>query len=112
MSTPKKTAVNVVPAVLLAPTFIDACRSSFGNHPEDVIAPINSAAETLMQLSEIFKTISNEALCECNGYRIKRLAEAGAYLAVEIGNFADCEHESMRNALVAAGVLSAEGGRE
>ncbi|MDP2172002.1 MAG: hypothetical protein Q8J96_16460 [Rhodocyclaceae bacterium] len=91
-----------------APTFIDACNATFGSHPEDVIMPINSAAETLMQLHEIFKTISDDALDARHGHRIKALAEAGAYLAYDIGNFAGCEFERLRDSLVAAGVLSAE----
>ncbi len=95
-------------AVPPAPTFVEACRSAFGSHPEDVITPINSAAETLMQLYEIFKTISGDALDARHGYRIKALAEAGAYLAYDIGNYAGCEFESRRDSLVAAGVLSAE----
>lgn len=102
----KQTATAVPPA----PTFVDACRSVFGSHPEDVITPINSAAETLMQLHEIFKTISDEALDARHGHRIKALADAGAYLAFDIGNFADCEFERLRDSLVAADVLPAEGG--
>ena len=88
---------------------VEACRSLFGEHPEDVIAPINSASDTLYWLEEIFKTISREALNERNGYRIKHLAEAGAYLAFDIANFAGCQHETMIERLRTAGVVAAEG---
>ena len=88
---------------------VEACRSLFGEHPEDVISPINSAAEALMWLEEILRTIIREALDEHNGYRIKRLAEAGAYLALDMGNYAECQHETMIDRLRTAGVVSAKG---
>ena len=88
---------------------VEACRSLFGEHPEDVIAPINSASDTLYWLEEIFKTISREALDARAGYRIKHLAEAGAYLAFDIANFTDCQHETMIDRLRNAGVVHAKG---
>lgn len=97
-----------IPTTTAAPTLVDACRSAFGAHPEDILSPINSAAETLIQLYEIFKTISNEALDANSGYRIKALADAGAYLAYDIGEFAGCEFERLRGSLVSSGVLNAE----
>lgn len=90
-------------------TDVEACRSLFGEHPEDVIAPINSASDTLYWLEEIFKTISRDALDASAGYRIKHLAEAGAYLAFDIANFAGCQHETMIERLRTAGVVAAEG---
>lgn len=39
----------------------------FDAHPEDVISPINSAAEALTWLEEIFATIKKEAINERNG---------------------------------------------
>lgn len=86
-----------------------ACRSLFGEHPEDVISPIKSAADALGWLEELFNTIKREALNERSGFRIKHLAEAGAYLAADIGNFADCQHETMIERLRTAGVVPAEG---
>lgn len=74
---------------------IEACRNLFGEHPEDVISPINSASDTLLQLVEIFNTISSEALKERNGYRIKYLAEAGSHLAHDMGNYTDCVYGTM-----------------
>ncbi len=93
---------EAVPVKRDAPA-VESCRALFGDHPEDVISPINAAAETLIQLEEIFKTISKEALQERNGYRIKRLADAGAYIALDMGNYADCRHEDMTSRLRTAG---------
>ncbi|MHB1359467.1 MAG: hypothetical protein ACYCWC_07780 [Rhodocyclaceae bacterium] len=89
-------------------TSVDACRRLFGEHPEDVIAPINCAADALAWLEEILKTISRDTLVAGNGYRIKLLADAGAYLALEIGNFAGCQHETMIKRLYDAGVVPKE----
>jgi hypothetical protein len=88
---------------------VEACRNLFGEHPEDVISPINSAAEALSWLEELFLTIAREALVERNGCRIKYLAEMGAYLASDIGNYAGCRHETMIDRLRNAGVVPAEG---
>ena len=90
-------------------TDVEACRHLFGEHPENVISPIKSAADALSWLEELFKTIEREALNERNGYRIKHLAEAGAYLAFDIANFAGCQHETMIERLRTAGVVAAEG---
>lgn len=86
-----------------------ACRSLFGETPEDVISPIKSAADALGWLEELFNTIKREALDQGNSYRIKHLAEAGAYLASDIGNFADCQHETMIERLRTAGVIPTQG---
>lgn len=105
-----RTKLKEASAVPPAPTFIDACCTTFGKCPADVIAPINYTAEALMQLHEIFKTISNEALNDGRGFRIKALADAGAYIANDISNFAGYEHEAMIGNLKAAGLVQAEGG--
>ncbi len=90
--------------------FIDPVKNLFGQHPLDVISPINSASESLLQLAELFKTISKEALIERNGYRIKRLAEAGAHIADDMSNYTDCVHESLVNNLRKSGItLEGEG---
>ena len=65
---------NITPAV-------KTCQDLFGEHPEDVISPIKSASDAFDWLEELFNTIKTEALNERNGYRIKHLAEMGAYLA-------------------------------
>lgn len=75
---------------------IDACRALFGEHPEDVIAPIKCAADALWWLDEIFKTLSREELHERNSIRIKHLSECGSYLANEFANFAGCQHEAIQ----------------
>lgn len=87
----------------------EACRSLFGAHHEDVISPIKSAADALSWLEELFHTIEREALNERNGYRIKHLAEMGAYLALDMGNYAGCQHETLIDRLRSAGVIPAEG---
>lgn len=71
---------------------VEACLQLFGARPEDVLIPIKSAADALSWLEEIFNTIKAEAL-NGSGVRIKQLAEAGAYIAMDIGNFAGCKHE-------------------
>ena len=94
---------NATPAV-------ETCRALFGEHPEDVISPIKSASDALGWLEELFNTIKNEALTERNGYRIKHLAEMGAYLAFDMSNYAGCQHETMVDRLRTAGVLHGNGG--
>ncbi len=83
----------------------ETCKALFGQYPEDVIGPIKSAADALLWLEEIFTTIKNEALNERKGYRIKRLADAGTYIAQEFSNYAGCEHETMLARLHDAGII-------
>lgn len=80
----------------------EICEAAFGNHPADVIAVIDHAAETLLQLSEIFETISSES---DGSSRIKRLADAGAYIASDIANLTDARHEDFRESLRKAGLI-------
>lgn len=84
----------------------DVCRGAFGEHPESVIDALDSASETLYQLKEIFETISRE---NGNSRRLKRLADAGAYIASDIGNFIDCQHEEYRGNLLKAGIIAEVG---
>lgn len=88
---------------------IEAIRTMFGEHPEDVINPINCASDTLYSLEELFNTIKHEALKEHNGNRIKRLAEIGAYVAQDMANFTDSEYENMIGRLRNAGVVTFQG---
>lgn len=83
---------------------IEVVKAVFGDHPEGVIGVINSAADALQWLEEILQTISREALDERKGYRIKRLAEAGAHLAQDMGDYTGCRHEEMMAKLREAGV--------
>lgn len=85
---------------------VEAVKALFGDHPEDVISPIKSAAETLAQLQEIFATIKKEALIENNGHRLKLLAEAGAYLSVDMCNYAGTQHDEYLSRLIDAGIVS------
>ena len=88
----------------------DMCRRAFGAPPEDLFIPLKSASDALNQLYEIFRTISDEALDTKTvaGYRIKALADAGAYLAFDVAQFAGCEYERMLDSLIASGVLRKE----
>lgn len=88
---------------------IEFCKRLFDNHPEDVIAPLGYAGEALGWLEELFRTIAAEALKERNGYRIKHLAELGAHVACDSGGFAGSQHETLKEALIAAGITLAEG---
>ena len=88
---------------------IEACKSLFGEHPEDVIGPIKSAADALGWLEELFNTIGNEALNERSGHRIKQLAAMGAYVASETSNFSDHIHETLIDRLRTAGIVTSEG---
>lgn len=87
----------------------DACEKLFGDHPEDVIEPINSAEDALGQLMEIFHTIINEASGNIECLRIKRLAEVGAYLAFDFANYTGSRYETMLERLVEQGIVSKRG---
>lgn len=83
----------------------EAAREIFGEHPEDVISPMDTAAETLGWLEEIFRVIKEEADAgKANSERVRRLAEAGAYLASDISNYVDGRYETIRNHLRVAGL--------
>lgn len=89
---------------------IEVCQRLFDNHPEDVISPIKSAADTLGWLEELFRTIECEALNERNSYRIKHLAEMGAYLASDMSNLMGCQYETMVDRLRNTGDVPVKGG--
>lgn len=57
-------------------------------------------------MKEIFDTISRE---NSNSFRLRRLADAGAYIASDIGNFIDCQHEGYRDNLRKAGIITEAG---
>lgn len=78
---------------------IEMCKALLGKHPDDVLMPMKAASDTLSWLEELFKTIAADALDAREGYRIKHLAEAGAYIACDFANFVGAEHESMRDHL-------------
>lgn len=90
---------------------IDACRSLFGEHPKTVISPIAHAGEAMAWLAELFSVIAKKAegMSDREASSIRMLAETGHYLAQDIGNFADHEHEHLRDRLRQAGVADLEG---
>lgn len=84
---------------------------------------------TPSQLAEGFRHIEDEAFMELLGHLddfkahcqgLMELAESasarmlavGAYLALDIGISADCEHEKMHDNLIAAGIIREEQGNE
>lgn len=83
-------------------TAIEVSRAVFGEHPEDVISPLDTASDALFWLNELFGVIQEEADSNTpRTYRIKRLADMGMYVANDIGNYVDCRHEEFRNAIKA-----------
>lgn len=86
----------------------EVCKKLFGEYPEDVTNPIKFAADGLMWLHEIFSSIASEAAKGESGNirytRIKRLAEAGEYLALDIGNCTKQHHNSMFRSMVEQGI--------
>lgn len=76
-------------------TPIEVCRVIFGEHPEDVIYPIEYASEVFGQLESIFSSIGDAALDPNKIGRIKGLAEAGRYIAADIAEYANIRHEEM-----------------
>ena len=81
-------------------------RASFGQHPEDVISPVKTAADVFSWLEEIFASIRREAEGErVNTTRIRNLADCGVYVAAEFTNYLGVEHEGMSRSLASAGLL-------
>lgn len=90
-------------------TAIETARAVFGEHPDDVISPLNTASEALFWLEELFGVIQEEAERENpRTCRIKRLADMGKYLAFDMGNYVDCRHGEFKEAIQA----SQEGGAQ
>lgn len=85
---------------------ITACKEAFGLYPEDVASHAKSGADVCHWFEEIFKVIREEA--EKNSpvshFRIKYLASAGAYLALDYANYLGCEHEDMASSLAKVGI--------
>lgn len=68
----------------------------FGEHPEDVISPIDSAAEALGWLEEIFNVIKQRAEAgQATLSQVKRLADAGAYIANNMGGYVESRYRDM-----------------
>lgn len=86
---------------------VEATKELFGDHPEDVLIPMASAAESLLWLEELFNVISEKSLDPRNAHTVKRLADAGAYLAEDVADYVESLHETYRDRLKAAGVVEA-----
>lgn len=72
----------------------------FGEHPEDVISPIDSAAEALGWLEEIFSVIKQRAEAgQATLSQVKRLADAGAYIANNMGGYVESRYRDMSERL-------------
>jgi hypothetical protein len=84
----------------------EASSQLFGSHPSDVISPLESAAEAFGWLEEIFNVIKQKADSGHGGCSIKRLAEAGACIALDIGSYVDLRHEQMRDRISAASEMT------
>lgn len=96
------------PNLIAANALDKSVNEAFGAYSKDVISPIKSAAEVCGWLEEIFSTIKKESEFSGNATRIKRLADAGLYLAADMGNYFDCQPEDMFSRLKAVGIVSAE----
>jgi hypothetical protein len=84
---------------------ITSIKEAFGQHPEDVLAPAKVADEGFGWLNEILVSIRREAEGENCSTRIVKLADAGAYLAVDLENYCGSESESMLRKLQEVGIL-------
>ena len=83
-------------------TPIETAKAVFGESPKDVLFLIETAKDTLSWLGAVLHAI--EVLHERGGgeIHIKHLADMGQYVADDIGNTIDCEHEKMAAAVEAA----------
>ncbi len=81
---------------------VNACRTLFGaHHPEDVIGPIEWGTKALIQIGEILAVIAEIADASDGGKmrRIRILAESARYLADDMSNTMDAEHEGFRRSM-------------
>ena len=85
---------------------VEIVKELFGDYPEDVIIPIKAASDALGWLEEVFITIEKEALDERNCYRVKKLAELGAYLAANMSDYAGSSHETYIDRLQTIGAAA------
>lgn len=77
------------------------CKRIFGvEHPLDVITPLDTTSKGLFWLESLFEAIAADTGASLH---IKRLASMGAYLACDHANYADAQHEQMRNAVLKGG---------
>ena len=84
---------------------LDTLKSAFGDHPNDVLCVLRSAAETLDQLEAIFVSIEGDM--ERNRSPLthtQKMAGAGRYLAADMANFVDCMREKYEGSLQGHGI--------
>lgn len=75
----------------------DQCMRIFGEaHPDDVLAPLKAAVETIYWFKSLFKVIEESPETSIH---IRNLAGMGHYVAEDIGNITDVALESMANAV-------------
>ena len=97
--TNSKNAARV--AVMAEPCQKSDCKRLFGTeHPLDVILPLDQASTVLFQMESLFVAIAADP---CASAHIKRLADMGAYVACDFGNYIDAQHEQFRNAIKQGG---------
>ena len=84
---------------------IGAAKAVFGKHPEEVISLVKTGMDTLNWLGALFNVIQllkNHPSNHPSSYQIKYLVAMGDYIASDLSNFLDCEHEQMADCLKAA----------
>ena len=92
----------VTPSHSLPETFL-------GKEPGEIVNLIKTGTETLKQLEWLLSEIEKRSCdhstkhAELKLIEIHRIAGIAHYLAFDIGNFLDCEHEVLRDALKAEG---------
>lgn len=74
----------------------EAVRELFGRHPEDVLAAVKTCDEALSWIEEILRAALRED-GDKNHQGAVYLINAAKYLASDFGNYANCEHEAMRD---------------
>ena len=75
---------------------IEAFRALFGQHPDDVIAPIKSSCEMLDCLGDLFEAIEMflEKENQCH-YEAKNLVGLGKYVAKDFSRYLDDEFSKL-----------------
>lgn len=91
-----------------SPQVINAIVSqAFGAHPQDVLATLHDASDSLLQLASLFRAI---ACCSTASTEVRHLAALGALVAEDTSNGADLAHEDYTRHLSAAGLVAQGGG--
>lgn len=85
-----------------------AVEQLLGERPADVIETINSAAEALGWLEEIFIIIKDDAADDRKRCRVEKMAAVGAYIAFDYANYAGCQYEEYREQLQKAGAIDSK----